>query len=85
MSQDITLDFYTTAGCHLCEQAEQLLAELCQQQPVTVISNDIAEDEALVERYGIRIPVVRHRSSGAELGWPFGLAELHGLLTQSRG
>jgi len=37
---------------------------------------DIADDEALVEAYGIRIPVVKaHLSGGQELGWPFSGAE----------
>lgn len=58
---------YGTLGCHLCEDAEALLA--AQGLPVTVI--DIADDDALMDRYGTRIPVLRHAVNGAELGWPF--------------
>lgn len=36
---------------------------------------DIAGDDALQERYGARIPVLR-RGDGAELGWPFDVADL---------
>jgi len=32
---------------------------------------DIADDECLFERYGIRIPVVAVNSSDRELSWPF--------------
>ena len=32
---------------------------------------DIAQSEALVERYGTRIPVLRRNDTGAELDWPF--------------
>ncbi len=31
---------------------------------------DIAEDTGLIERYGVRIPVVAD-AAGRELGWPF--------------
>ena len=29
------------------------------------------DDEALVEKYGIRIPVLKRARDGEELGWPF--------------
>ena len=52
MAQPLTL--YTTAGCHLCEQAEHILDAIgVRYQPV-----DIESDLVLIERYGIRIPVV---------------------------
>lgn len=35
---------------------------------------DIAEDDALLARYGERIPVLR--AGERELGWPFGLLDL---------
>lgn len=73
------LILYTTAGCHLCEQAAEMLDWLQQQCQVTVEAVDIASSEALVERYGIRIPVVQHKESGVELGWPFGPEELLNL------
>lgn len=74
------LTFYTTAGCHLCEEAERLLIELVAQHAVAVEVVDIAEDERLAEVYGIRIPVVRHEETGREAGWPFSYGELVGLL-----
>ena len=36
---------------------------------------DISESDQLFERYGIRIPVLRH-PDGAELDWPFSPGEL---------
>ncbi|WP_417349864.1 glutaredoxin family protein [Ferrimonas sp.] len=69
---------YHTDGCHLCEQAAGLLAEL--GQPFS--RADIVDSPELVERYGVRIPVVQ-RSDGAELGWPFELAELERFLEDS--
>lgn len=70
------LIFYTTLGCHLCEQAEELLRELEQHREVTVEAVDIGNDEALVGRYGIRIPVVRNPSTAVEVGWPFSVEDL---------
>ena len=64
---DITL--YGTAGCHLCELAEALVAPLLDQRPLRLNYVDIADDESLMERYGVRIPVLRRGES--ELGWPF--------------
>lgn len=60
---------FSTSGCHLCEQAEQLLDQ-------SAIANayqkkDIADNPDWLERYGIRIPVLYHLSSRQELSWPF--------------
>ena len=64
MTREVTL--YTTAGCHLCEMAEEVL-DGCDVRFTPV---DIADDPALIERYGVRIPVIA-LPSGRELGWPF--------------
>lgn len=61
-----TLTLYTTPGCHLCEQAEEILVSI----PVAFDPIDIAEDTELIRRYGVRIPVVAD-GQGRELGWPF--------------
>jgi glutaredoxin len=58
---------YATPSCHLCEQAAAVL----HASRAVFEYVDIAEDEALLEKYGMRIPVVRRMDSGAELGWPF--------------
>ena len=74
-----TLIFYTSVGCHLFEQAEELLAELPKSLEFEVESVDIGTDAALVSLYGIRIPVVKNKDSGAEIGWPFTLEDLRNL------
>ncbi|SFT54422.1 glutaredoxin family protein [Halomonas saccharevitans] len=53
----IRLRLYTTLGCHLCEQLEALLATLCDA-PHRLERVEISDDDALVERYGVRIPVL---------------------------
>ena len=64
-------DYYLfgTDGCHLCEQAEQLV----EQSPIARVyrKKDIVDNAAWLERYGIRIPVLFHLSSEEELSWPF--------------
>jgi hypothetical protein len=62
---------FHTAGCHLCECAQALLAPLLAQQGWVVELVDIAGDDALEARYAVRIPVLREVSCGVELGWPF--------------
>ena len=74
-----TLIFYTSVGCHLCERAEELLAELADCLEIEVESVDIGADAAFVSLYGIRIPVVKNKDSGAEIGWPFTLEDLSSL------
>jgi len=74
-----TLVLYTTEGCHLCEYAEQMLAELLKSREFVLESVDIATNEKLVELYGIRIPVVMNKANKQELGWPFQFEELLSL------
>lgn len=61
------LMLYMTEGCHLCEQAQTEIIRALGEPAHEV---DIADDSALLERYEVRIPVLR-RADGEELGWPF--------------
>ena len=71
---------YTTLGCHLCEQAHAMLNHLAQQgHRLEIQAMEIADDDQLMEQYGIRIPVLR--ADNRELGWPFSLEELQAFLT----
>jgi glutaredoxin len=77
----LALTLYTTAGCHLCEQAEAILRnELCG---ITLQLVDIAESEELVACYGIRIPVVKIDGTDFELGWPFDALKAADFLEQN--
>jgi len=72
---------YGTLSCHLCDQARALL----HAARVTAVYIDIADDDELLERYVMRIPVVRRVDNGAELGWPFDEDALKRFLEQSNG
>jgi hypothetical protein len=70
----VIVTLYTTSGCHLCEQAEWILKVLQADGTLEGIEPiDIATDDELVTRYGIRIPVIRRSGyvDDDELGWPF--------------
>ncbi|MDX1964191.1 MAG: glutaredoxin family protein [Pirellulales bacterium] len=45
---------YTRRGCHLCDQALDLL----QRRGLTVQLIDISQSEELTNQYGLQIPVV---------------------------
>lgn len=76
-----TLILYTTAGCHLCELADAILQNLASQYQLTIIPTEIGDDDDLVERYGIRIPVVQF-TDNTEIGWPFEQHDIETKLTQ---
>ena len=70
------LCFYTTDGCHLCEQALSIVQPLAARHKTELQLIDIATNEHLVAEYGLRIPVLKNLANGDELGWPFGEAEV---------
>ena len=49
---------YTKAGCHLCEIAKGKLERARREHDFDLEEVDIARDPVLLERYGLRIPVV---------------------------
>lgn len=61
------LTLYSTWGCHLCEQAEQLLLDAGLAGQFQLI--DIVDDESAFARYRLMIPVLRLGDN--ELCWPF--------------
>ena len=48
---------YTKPGCHLCEDAERLVAAVCDETGEQWLSVDISADDALMRAYGEHIPV----------------------------
>lgn len=71
----MTVKLYGTSGCHLCDDAERLLAQAGAALRLDWEYIDIALDHELVDRYGTRIPVliINHH----ELNWPFSLLDIH--------
>ncbi len=65
------LIMYTTSHCHLCEQAEAMLTLLKELYNISWELLEISENEHLIQRYGTRIPVIKHSDNQSELDWPF--------------
>ncbi len=81
-----TLILYTGDGCHLCDQARDLiLSQLPEGWRLREI--DIRGDDELRRRHGHRIPVVAVESDGegggkrvSEKAWPFTPGQLRRLM-----
>jgi glutaredoxin len=71
------LILFGTQGCHLCEEAEQLLAAYKDLAFETI---DIAEHPEWQDRYAVRIPVLLNTDIGAELAWPFDAREVEAFV-----
>lgn len=80
-----TFVLYHTEACHLCELAEAVIQNVSAHYPMSWRKVDIANDDALVEAYGIRIPVLIDMNSREEIGWPFDEQALYDWLTSSTG
>ena len=79
----LSLVLYNAEGCHLCELA---LAVVLQSLPVgsyDLEQVDISYSAELVERYGLRIPVLAVKGRDAELNWPFTAEQLSQWLETS--
>ncbi len=69
-----------TEFCHLCDQAEVLLENYCQQQKMAFIKIDIIDHEQLLKQFRTRIPVILYHHSS--LCWPFDNQDLSLFLHQ---
>jgi hypothetical protein len=88
------LNLYTTLGCHLCDEAAVMVSKQ-QSSDVTLALVEISESAALMEKYAIRIPVLKFKTgdsnesvdvgldTDAELAWPFTEEELAVFLSDS--
>jgi len=65
---------YSSEGCHLCEQAVELISNVIpdhQIRVVDIIDTNIEGEQNLVELYGVHIPVLERLSDNRKLFWPF--------------
>jgi glutaredoxin len=49
---------YTKAGCHLCDEARDMLDDIAAQSPFALTEIDIRSDPGIFELYRYRIPVI---------------------------
>ncbi|TMD86311.1 MAG: glutaredoxin family protein [Chloroflexi bacterium] len=50
--------FYTKAGCHLCDEARDMLDDIAAQSDFELTEVDIRSNPKLFEEYRYRIPVI---------------------------
>ncbi len=72
------LILYSTSHCHLCDSAQSLLINYAKAFTLKII--DIADNELLLEQYGVRIPVLLRVDMKAELNWPFDANDIQKFL-----
>lgn len=73
-----------TEGCHLCEEAQEIIAA-CLTDATTemkIESVDIADQQEWQSDYALRIPVFLEPESRRELSWPFDHDQVNFFLQQ---
>ena len=73
------LFLYVKPGCHLCDEARDVLALAALERQVE--ESDITRDPGLTSAFGTRIPVLARKDTGKTLDWPFGPAEVRELVS----
>ena len=63
------LELLVTASCGRCDDALDWLLSMPELAGRTLVTRDVVDDDALLDRYGERVPVLR--VGRAELDWPF--------------
>jgi glutaredoxin len=53
-----TVRMYSRPGCHLCDEAREMILALRARVPFAFEDVDVSGDDELELAYGIRIPVV---------------------------
>ena len=81
--QAIKLRFYTTSGCHLCDQALDVISSSLKRIPYELEMIEIADSDALIEALGTKIPVLENPGISSQLCWPFGVKEVRKLVDAS--
>ena len=58
MSDPIRVDLYSRPGCHLCDDAKDVIERVRRRQPFTLNEINIETDSELQRTYGMEIPVI---------------------------
>ena len=75
MSELIRVEIYSRPGCHLCDEAKEVIESARGRYPLEVRVSNVEDDPQLEARYGTEIPVVflngkeafKYRVDAAEL------------------
>jgi hypothetical protein len=58
MTAEPRLTLYSKPGCHLCDDMKHVIETVAMRVPLTLDVVDISADPALMDRYGLEIPVL---------------------------
>jgi glutaredoxin len=83
-ADDARVVLYSRAGCHLCEAAEQLVADVCGDSGDTWLRVDIDEDADLAARFTEQVPVTFVDGAQHDF-WRVDPDRLRSALARSRG
>jgi len=64
-----------TEGCHLCEQAEQMLREAGLLFSIA----EIMDHPQWQDKFAVKIPVLLHQDTGEWLAWPFDSSQINSI------
>jgi hypothetical protein len=70
------LYLYSTTHCHLCELAETQLLNLAEHYAFNWRPVEIVDDDDLLARYAVLIPVITDPVDHTELSWPFSTEDI---------
>lgn len=71
------LCFYTTSGCHLCDQAWVLLEPIAKRKGLSIQRVDVLKDPDAEALFAEHIPVVTATKSTETLYWPFTAEDIY--------
>jgi glutaredoxin len=57
-SRKLSIVIYTRTGCHLCDEAEELLRTVVGHERMDLTKVDVDADTELVAQFGESVPVV---------------------------
>jgi glutaredoxin len=77
----LKLTLYSTSNCHLCEDAEALLADDSIENEIELKIVEIADDSILMILYEIKIPVLKRMDNNLEITWPFSMLDIKNLIS----
>jgi len=73
------IEFLTADGCSLCVRARERVEQAAPELRIREV--DVAADEALMQTWGERIPVLRDGERA--LAWPFSLLDIQAFVEGS--
>ncbi|HHW36073.1 MAG TPA: glutaredoxin family protein [Bacillales bacterium] len=68
MKQPLQINFYTRPVCPLCDKAKRKLLELADEFPLDIHEIDIYQEDELLEKYQLMIPVIEIAGEEVDYG-----------------